>query len=193
MDAKASISQLKDHAERLRREALDVASNARQIVFQGLERLVEQEIKALNNYYKSALKSARKGAPARELAKDQVTLLQETMESLVRNARESLSIISDTRAELARLTTQDSALSAKDIERVTRPAKKALREAGKSAQKARSTAEKTARKMSKDLTGEVKSARKSASKNAKKASKAVSKTATKARKAAKKVVKKASE
>ena len=59
MAARDTIDQLKAHIERLRRDSLDVVANASRIVFEGVQKLAEQELRALNDYYKSAVNSAK--------------------------------------------------------------------------------------------------------------------------------------
>lgn len=161
MAAKDTLDQLRSHIERLRRDSFDVVANASRIVFEGVQKLAEQELKALNEYYKSAtagLKST--GGPS---ASQQLDLLQDTVQKVIGHARASLSIISDTRAELTRLIgSNDSVLSAKALTKVTAPAHKAMEDVKKAAAKAQKNAAKTAREMKKSLEKELASAQKKA-------------------------------
>jgi hypothetical protein len=179
MAARDTIEQLKAHIERLRRDSLDVVTNASRIVFEGVQKLAEQELKALNDYYKSAVSSAKAASGPSDLASQQLDLLQDTVQKVISAARESLSIISDTRAELMRLVGSGApALDGKALSKVTAPAQKAIEDVKKAAAKAQATAAKTAADVKKTLEKELASAEK-------KGKAAVKQTETKARDAAK--------
>lgn len=158
MAAKDTIDQLKAHIDRLRRDSVDVVANASRIVFEGVQKLAEQELRALNDYYKNALgavKTAR-GGGAKDLAAQQLDLLQDTVQRVISHARESLSIISSTRAELARLLgTTEGALDTKALTKVTAPAQKAIEDVKKAAAKAQASAAKTAKEMKRTLDKEL--------------------------------------
>lgn len=160
MAAKDTIDQLKAHIERLRRDSVDVVATASRIVFEGVQKLAEQELQALNDYYKNAvgaMKTARSGNTGpKDLAAQQLDLLQDTVQRVISHARESLSIISSTRAELARLLgTTESALDTKALTKVTAPAQKAMEDVKKVAAKAQATAAKTAKDMKRTLDKEL--------------------------------------
>lgn len=156
MAARDTIDQLKAHIERLRRDSLDVVANASRIVFEGVQKLAEQELKALNDYYKSAVSSAKAASGPGDLASQQLDLLQDTVQRVISHARESLSIIADTRAELTRLIgTGGGALDGKALTKVTAPAHKAIEDVKKAAAKAQATAAKTAADVRKTLEKEL--------------------------------------
>lgn len=163
MAARDKIDQLKTQVERMRRESLDVVSNASRIVFEGVQKLAEQELKALNDYYKSAtgaLKAPRAGSSYQDLAAKQLDLLQDTVQKVLSHARESLGIIAETRAELTRLIGDGGALDSKSLSRVTAPAHKAIDDVRKAAAKAQKSASKTAKDLRKALDKELASAEK---------------------------------
>lgn len=159
MANKVKLEQLKSHVERLRRDSVDVVSIASRIVFEGVQKLAEQELKALNDYYNSAVKSAKnkKGSKAyKDLANEQIDLLQETVQTVIGHARDSLSIISDTREELHRLTAEGSRpASAGALAKVTEPAQRAIKEMKTAASKAQKSAAKAAREIRKNLNKEL--------------------------------------
>ncbi|MGQ0528836.1 MAG: phasin family protein [Panacagrimonas sp.] len=161
MAARDTLDQLKSNIERLGRDSLDVVSNASRIVFEGVQKLAEQELQALNDYYKSAtakLKDAGGSGPSgyQDMAAQQLDLLQDTVQKVISHARESLTIISQTRAELTRLIgSSDSVLSAKALTRITAPAQKAIEDVKKAAAKAQKNAAKTAQDMKKSLEKEL--------------------------------------
>lgn len=160
MAAKDTIKQLKAHIERLRHDSLDVVANASRIVFEGVQKLAEQELQALNDYYKGAVgavKSSRKsGGGAKDLAAQQLDLLQDTVQKVISHARESLGIISSTRAELTRLLgVGEAALDQKALTKITAPAQKAMKDVKKAAVKAQASAAKTAKEMKKTFEKEL--------------------------------------
>lgn len=160
MAAKDTIDQLKAHIERLRRDSLEVVANASRIVFEGVQKLAEQELQALNDYYKNAVgavKSSRdSGGGAKDLAAQQLDLLQDTVQKVISHARESLGIISSTRAELTRLLgVGESALDQKALTKITAPAQKAMEEVKKAAAKAQASAAKTAKEMKRTFEKEL--------------------------------------
>lgn len=158
MPARDTIEQLKTHIERLRRDSMDVVANASHIVFEGVQKLAEQELRALNDYYKSALNAAKASKGPGDLASQQLDLLQETVQKVIAAARESLSIIADTRAELSRLV--GSGADAKALTKVTAPAQKAIEDVKRAAAKAQATAAKTAAEVRKTLEKELAAAEK---------------------------------
>jgi hypothetical protein len=165
MAAKQRLEQIRAQIEKLGRDSLDVVANANRIVLQGIQRLAEQELAALNEYYKSAvdsLKSARRGDSSfKDIAVSQLDLMQETVNRVIANARESLTIIADTRAELARLIDRnDGTLSQKALEKVTAPAQKAIEDVRKAAEKAQKTAAETAESVKKSIEKEIAAAEK---------------------------------
>ena len=166
MAARETLDQLKSHIERLGRDSLDVVANASRIVFEGVQKLAEQELQALNDYYKSAtakIKQAGGSGPSgyQDMAAQQLDLLQDTVQKVISHARESLSIISETRAELTRLIgTSDSVLSPKALSRVIAPAQKAIEDVRKAASTAQKNAAKTAQDVRKSLEKELASAEK---------------------------------
>ncbi len=186
MAANDKIEQLKSHVERLRRDSVDVGSNARRIVFEGVQKLAEQELKALNDYYKSAVSSAKskKGdKPYQDLASEQIDLLQSTVQTVIGHARDSLSIIADTRAELSRLTAEsDAPLSQSAVSRITGPAQKAIKEMKEAATKAQKAAAKTAKDVQKTLNKEIAAAEKKGKSVLKQGEKDAKKVVKKARK-----------
>ena len=161
MAARDTIDQLKAHIERLRRDSLDVVANASRIVFEGVQRLAEQELRALNDYYKSAVSSAKAASGPGDLASAQLDLLQDTVQKVISAARESLSIIADTRAELSRLVGSGAAgIDGKALTKVAAPAQKAIEDVKKAAAKAQASAAKTAAEVKKTLEKELAAAEK---------------------------------
>lgn len=158
MAAKDRLDQLKSRIDQLRRDSLDVVANANRIVYQGIQKLADQELKALNEYYKSALaslKDTKKGDSIKDVAATQLDLMQDTVTRVISHARESLSIIADTRAELARLVAVGGPLSSKALTKVAEPAQKALEDVQKVVAKAQKSAAKTAKDVKKTLEKEI--------------------------------------
>lgn len=158
MAAKDRLDQLKSRIDQLRRDSLDVVANANRIVYQGIQKLADQELKALNEYYKSALaslKDAKKGDSIKDVAAAQLDLMQDTVTRVIAHARESLSIIADTRAELARLVAVGGPLNSKALTKVAEPAQKAIEDVQKAVAKAQKSATRTAKDVKKSLEKEI--------------------------------------
>ncbi|MGQ0619117.1 MAG: phasin family protein [Panacagrimonas sp.] len=158
MAAKDRLEQFKARIDKLGRDSLDVVVNANRIVYQGIQKLADQELKALNDYYKGAvasLKGAKKGSSIKDVATEQLDLMQDTVSKVIAHARESLTIIADTRAELARLVSAGGPLSSKALTQAVEPAQKAMQEVKKRAAKAQKTAVKTAADARKSLEKEL--------------------------------------
>lgn len=183
------IDQLKAQLDRMRRESVDVVANASRIVVEGVQKLAEQELQALNDYYKKAVGSAKKareksGAKGyQELAAEQIDLLQDTVQKVLENARTSLAIIADTRTELARLVSVgEEAADSKAVSRVTAPARKAIEDIKRAASKAQKSAADTARSLRKSLDKEIAEAERKGREVARGAQKQAKKSAKSARK-----------
>lgn len=149
MASNPRLNLLKRQLERLRKDSLSVVATANKIVYSGVQQLADKELKALNDYYKSAvaaIKDANKGAGIRGLAQKQLDLLQETVNQVIGHARESMGIIAETRAELAKLvqsTIKGEKVTAAKLKQVVAPARKAV---GKAKAAAKKAAGKAARK-----------------------------------------------
>jgi hypothetical protein len=156
MAAKPRLDQLKHQIEQLRKDSLGIVASANRIVYDGVQKLADRELKALNDYYHSAIdsiRSANKG-DLRGLAQQQLDLLQDTVNQVIGHARESMGIVAETRAELAKLVQQGvkgekvgaaelkkaAAPARKAVGKVQAAAKKAGKDAGKSVKKATSKA-----------------------------------------------------
>lgn len=186
----------------LARQSLDTLGNANTIVYGGVQKLADQELKALNDYYKSAvssLKSARGGKDIKSTAQKQADLLQEAVNKLIGNARASLTVVADARAELAKLvkgSSDGAAVSVSKLEKAIAPAQKALAKVKAEAQKAGKKASVAVKDAKKDIKSEVakvektlKADAKSVKKDVKAEVKKIEKTIKTDVKAAKKAVK----
>jgi len=151
MAAKQHLDQLKHQIERLRKDSLDVVANANKIVSGGVQKLADRELKALNDYYRSALNSIKNAnkSDIRGLAQQQLDLLQDTVNQVISHARESLGIVAETRAELAKLVQKGikgEKVALADLDKVTAPAKKAVGKVKVAAIKAGEDARKSIKK-----------------------------------------------
>lgn len=163
MATKLNFDQLKGQIERLRKDSLDVVANANKIVYGGVQKLADKELMALNDYYKSAvssIKAARKGdASLKDVAHKQIDLLQDTVNQVIAHARESVGIVAEARAELAKLV-QSSAkgvhVTESKLGRAVAPAKKALVKAKVKAEAASKQASKAVKVARKDVKQEAK-------------------------------------
>jgi hypothetical protein len=151
MAAKQHLEQLRKQIEKLRSDSVSVVANANKIVYSGVQKLADRELKALNDYYRSALasiKSANK-SDLRGLAHHQLDLLQDTVNQVISHARESMSIVADTRAELAKLVQKGvdgEKVAVSRLNKAVAPARKAVAKAKSAARKAGKDAEKSVKK-----------------------------------------------
>lgn len=161
MAAKQHLDQLKQQIERLRKDSLDVVANANRIVYGGVQKLADRELKALNDYYRSALDSIKKANKndIRGLAQQQLDLLQDTVNQVISHARESMGIVAETRAELSKLVQKGikgEKVVMADLNKAAAPAKKAIAKVKSAAQKAGQDAKKSAAKAGKQATATTK-------------------------------------
>lgn len=157
MAAKQHLDQLRQQIERLRKDSLDVVANANKIVYSGVQKLADRELKALNDYYRSALDSIKKANKndIRGLALQQLDLLQETVNQVISHARESMGIVAETRAELSKLVQKGikgEKVAMADLNKAAAPARKAIAKVKTAAQKAGQDAKKSATKVGKQAT-----------------------------------------
>ncbi len=133
------ITQLRKDVDRLRKNYTGAMSSANKAVTDGIEKLADHELLAIKKHYEAALKnlkSLRKGGDPRDMATAQLRLLQDTIDRIVSNARESLRILEQTRDKISQDVRKEiSGTSAA-------PAKKAASK--KPATKRKSPARKTA-------------------------------------------------
>jgi hypothetical protein len=151
MAAKQHLNQLKHQIEQLRKDSLSVVANANKIVSSGVQKLADRELKALNDYYRGALNSIKNANKndLRGLAHEQLDLLQETANQLISHARESLGIVAETRAELAKLVQRGikgEKIALAELNSVSAPAKKAVGKVKIAAKKAGQDARKSVKK-----------------------------------------------
>ena len=126
------FDQIKTSFDKLRRDSLEVVGNANKIVSQGVQRLADHELKALNETYKTllaSLKDAKNGDSIKDAAAKQLDVMQDSVNKLIASTRESIGILADTRQELAGLVgggLKTGAVAEAELAKVTDKAKKAV-------------------------------------------------------------------
>ena len=94
MKAKHRLDQLKKQFDRMRKDSLAAVGTANEAVYAGLHKFADKELKALSEYYDSALSSLRAAKQDRSGIKDvvqtQFDLMQQTVTRLIAHARESV-------------------------------------------------------------------------------------------------------
>ena len=127
-----SLDNLKTSIDKIRKDSLEVVGQANKIVSQGVQRLADHELKALNDTYKnvlSSLKSAKGGESVKDMAAKQLDLMQETVTRLIASAKDSLGIVAETRQELAGLVQKGlktGGVAEAELDKITAKAKKAV-------------------------------------------------------------------
>lgn len=183
MAAAKKIDRIRTQLEKLRKDSLDMVVAANKIVYQGVQRVADHELKTLNDTYRTALsslKQVKRSDGIKGTTSKQIDVLQETVNRIIASAREALDIVAETRQELTRLMQKNlkgGKVSKAEIERTAKRARKAVTEVRDSARKAAKSSGKNARKT-------VKSAKKKAGSTAKTARKTATKAATKTVKSA---------
>lgn len=163
MAAKQHLDQLRQQIERLRKDSLDVVASANKIVYNGVQKLADRELKALNDYYRGALDSIKKANrnDIRGLAHQQLDLLQDTVNQVISHARESMGIVAETRAELSKLVQKGikgEKVAMADLNKAAAPARKAIAKVKTAAQKAGKDAQKSVKKVGRQAQATTKKA-----------------------------------
>ncbi|MES2682051.1 MAG: phasin family protein [Pseudomonadota bacterium] len=154
-----SFDSLKTSIEKIRKDSLEVVGQANKIVSQGVQRLAEHELKALNDTYKnvlSSLKASKSGDSVKDMASKQLDLMQDTVTRLISTAKDSLSIVADTRQELAGLVQKGlktGAVAETELNKITAKAKKAVADVKTAAV----DAQKSAAQITSQVTAQAKS------------------------------------
>ncbi|MES2883252.1 MAG: phasin family protein [Pseudomonadota bacterium] len=154
-----SFNSLKTSIDKIRKDSLDVVGQANKIVSQGVHRLAEHELKALNDTYKnvlSSLKSSKSGESVKDLAAKQLDLMQDTVTRLIASAKDSLNIVAETRHELTGLVQKglkSGAVAETELNKITAKAKKAVADVKTAA----ADAQKSAAQITSQVTAQAKS------------------------------------
>jgi hypothetical protein len=94
LKAKHRLEQLKKQFDRLRKDSLAAVGTTNEAVYAGLQKFADKELKALHDYYDSALASLRShkksGSDIKTVLQTQFDLMQETVTRLIAHARESV-------------------------------------------------------------------------------------------------------
>lgn len=144
MAGKKTIDQFSGQIDKLRKESVETVANANRIVSQGVQKLADRELKALKDYYQELVgqvKAARRGESIKDLAARQLDLMQDTVNKMIGNARESFGTVAEVRDELTKLVMRRAdKVTLPEIEQVKAPARKALGKMKKAATQAEATA-----------------------------------------------------
>ncbi len=100
------INKIRGQLKQLRKNYASAMASANRVVTGGVERLAEQELNAVRAHYEQAikgLKAASQKGNVRDIAQAQVKVLQGTLENVIQSARDSISIITGTSRELAKV------------------------------------------------------------------------------------------
>jgi len=172
------IDQIRTQLENLRKDSLDMVVAANKIVYQGVQRVADHELKALNDTYRAALgslKKVKRDDSLKSVTSKQIDVLQEAANRIIASAREALEIVAETRLELTKLMQKNlkgGKVSNAEIERTTKRARKAVTKVRDSARKAAKSGKKSAKKaVKKQTSSTAKTLRKTAVKTVKNAPK----------------------
>ncbi|MDT0635161.1 TIGR01841 family phasin [Spectribacter hydrogenoxidans] len=142
-------TQLRKEVDKLRKSYTKAMTSTNKAVFDGIERLAEHELNAIKKHYEEALKnikSLRKGGDPRDIATSQLRLMQDTIDRILANARESLQILDKTRQQIneeIRKSLNDTGQAATGAKKVATGKTTAKSTAAKSTGTRRSTAKTT--------------------------------------------------
>lgn len=183
MAAKNMLDKMRERVERLRRDSLDTAAAANKILYEGVHRIADTELKSLNTKYRAALGSLKKARDAgshRQIVARQLDILQDAANQILASARGTIGIIAETHEELTRLMSKRASgakVGAAEIEKTAKRARDAVNKAKATTKSVVKTAEKNARNVAKTARATVTKAEKAATKQVKSAEKAVKSTA----------------
>ena len=139
------ITKLRKDVEKLRKNYTGAFTSANRAVYDGIEQLAEHELAAIKTHYEqaiSSLKTLRKGGAPRELAVAQLQLIQDTIDRIMSNARESMAILDSTRSRIneeIRRNLEGSEAAAKDAAVQTKAEAKTVKTQAKKTAKTRKT------------------------------------------------------
>lgn len=100
------IDQIAGQIKKIRKNYASAAASANKVVSGGIERLADQELKAVRRHYEQAvkgLKDASNKGNVRDIAQAQVKVLQGTLENIIQSARDSIAIVTSTSRDLAKV------------------------------------------------------------------------------------------
>ncbi|HEU0198062.1 MAG TPA: phasin family protein [Nevskiaceae bacterium] len=169
MVAKSTLNNIRSRIERLRKDSVDTATAANKIVSKGVQRIADNELKALNDTYKATLKSLKQargtGSP-RDVAARQIDVLQDTANRLIASARDALGVAAQTRTELMQLMRKQANgadVAKKEVDAVTQRARTAVNKVSTAARKATQNGSTQAKAQTRSAAKQVHKAAKSAS------------------------------
>lgn len=164
--------QLRKDVNQLRKSYTKAMTSANKAAYQGIEKLADHELAAIKKHYEVALKnlkSLRSGGDSKDVAAAQLKLLQDTIDRIMKNARESLQILDATRKQIAADVRRDlakadsGAAKSTGTARKTSPAKskaKTKTAGAKTAARSKSTAKPAAKAGTKAKSSAAAGARK---------------------------------
>lgn len=164
--------QLRKDVNQLRKSYTKAMTSANKAAYQGIEKLADHELAAIKKHYEVALKnlkSLRSGGDSKDVAAAQLKLLQDTIDRIMKNARESLQILDATRKQIAADVRRDlakadsGAAKSTGTARKTSPAKskaKTKTAGAKTAARSKSTAKPAAKTGTKAKSSAAAGARK---------------------------------
>ena len=98
------ITQIKHDIDGLRKGYTKALAGANKAIYDGMEQLAEHELNAIRTHYSEAMHSLstiRGGGSPGDLAIAQLQFLQETIDRVLSNARQSLAILDSTRRDVS--------------------------------------------------------------------------------------------
>lgn len=106
MTIQTRVNKLRGQLTQLRKNYASAAASANKVVAKGLEKLADKELTAIRGHYEAALKglkAANRKGNLRDVAQAQAKVLQSTLDRVMNSARDSVSIITQTSRELAKV------------------------------------------------------------------------------------------
>lgn len=106
MTIQTRVNKLRGQLTQLRKNYASAAASANKVVVKGLEKLADKELNAIRGHYEAALKglkAANRKGNLRDIAQAQAKVLQATLDRVMSSARDSVSIITATSRELAKV------------------------------------------------------------------------------------------
>lgn len=151
MPTKQRLDQVRNRLEHLRHDALEMVTSVNKVVFGGVQRLADHELRTLNQAYATALRSLRTARKTpkgnlKDLSALQIDTLQELADQVIANARQAIKIVAETRSQLTETVKKGGKATTRELTRAVAPARRELKRTGTAARKAATKSRQVTRK-----------------------------------------------
>ena len=129
-----AVSKGKAAVDELRKTYAKALTDANKVISKNLDKMADQQLKDIKKTYEDAIKglqSATKKGNVRDIAQAQAKVLQSSVDRVVKSARDSVKLISDTGRELSKILQTTNTTATKKAKATTSSAAKKATSAAK--------------------------------------------------------------